>query len=88
MKIYDLDCYDARNSFYGKAKVIEDPDNNRITLRSYATDVCMIEGGIFHKLWDGYSKTTMRHINSFLMEFNMPGGGKAWWNSLPVSNCA
>lgn len=26
----------------------------------------------------------MRHINSFLSFFGIDGGGKAWWNGLPV----
>jgi len=81
---YELNCYDSRKSFYGKANVIKDDDTNTIYLKSYSTLVCKIEGGIFSRLWDGYSNTTMRHVNSFLKEFNLPGGGKKWWDSLPV----
>lgn len=82
-RIFDLPYYD-RNSFYGKAKVIE-CDKGRY-LQSYNTLVCFLSyGGTFEKLWDGYSVTTMRHINSFMQfvgwsEF----GGKKWWNSLEV----
>lgn len=86
MKIYDLPVmgYDRAKSFYGKAKVIE-KDNGEKVLLSYNTEVCKIgSNGEFVRLWDGYSVTTMRHINSFLSFFGIPGGGKAWWNSQPV----
>lgn len=85
MKIYDLPVMDGRTkSFYGKAKVIE-KDNGEKVLQSYTTEVCKIgSNGEFVRLWDGYSVTTMRHINSFLSFFGIPGGGKAWWNSQPV----
>ena len=82
MKIYDLSVMscDRAKSFYGKAKIIE-KDNGEKVLRSYDTEVCKItSGGEFVRLWSGYSATTMRHINSFLKFFDLPGGGKAWWN--------
>lgn len=86
MKIYDLPVmgYDRAKSFYGKAKVIE-KDNGEKILQSYNTEVCKIgRNGEFVRLWGGYSVTTMRHVNSFLSFFGIPGGGKAWWNALPV----
>lgn len=85
--------YDSRKSFYGKAKVIYDHDNDTITLRSYDTDVCRIvnkyNGFIFQRLWGGYSATTMRHINEFVEQFTTrsfseKSGGKKWWDSLKV----
>ena len=86
MKIYDLPVmgHDRSKSFYGKAKVIE-KDNGEKVLQSYNTEVCKIgSNGEFVRLWDGYSVTTMRHVNSFISFFGIPGGGKAWWNSQPV----
>lgn len=80
MKIYDLPVmgYDRAKSFYGKAKVIE-KDNGEKVLQSYNTEVCKItSGGEFVRLWSGYSVTTMRHVNSFLNFFNLSGGGKAY----------
>ena len=56
----------------------------------YITDetfdlVCRITAaGRFVRMWDGYSATTMRHVNSFLSLYDVAGGGKAWWNALPV----
>lgn len=84
MKFYELPAVnDARQSFYGKAHVIE-KDGEKILL-SYETEVCKIDRqGNFIKLWDGYSQTTMRHINSFLYLFDIKGGGKAWWDKLEV----
>ena len=84
--IYNLDTYGDKKSFYGKAKVVEDLDEDIIYLKSYSTLVCKIEGGIFFKLWDGYSDTTMRHIRAFLKEFDIPlPGTKKWWNEMYCS---
>lgn len=84
MKIFDLPCFDGRKSFYGKAKVIEE-DNGEKVLQSYNTRVCRItSGGEFVRMWSGSSSTTIRHINSFLQLYDISGGGKAWWDMQPV----
>ena len=75
----------GRKSFYGKAEVIE-RDNGDIELRSYDTIVARIRNGAFERLWNGYSATTMNHINSFIDTFGFDGGGKAWWISLEIYN--
>lgn len=55
MKIYELCPVDNRKSFYGKAKVIE-KDNGEKVLQSYNTEVCKItKSGKFVRLWDDYS---------------------------------
>lgn len=85
-KIFDLPVcgYDRAKSFYGKAKVIE-TDNGEKVLQSYNTFVCRITAaGRFVRMWGGYSATTMRHINSFLSFYDMNGGGKSWWDMQPV----
>ena len=83
MNAYELKPSDNRKSFYGKAHVIHRDGN--IILQSYDTEVCkIIPGGTFVRMWDGYSATTMRHVNSFLDCFGIPGGGKTWWNAQPV----
>ena len=82
MKKFDLPVLnDKAKSFYGKAKVIE-CDNGDIELQSYNTIVCRIKNGKFERLWDGYSATTMRHINSFIDLYGINGGGKSWWTKL------
>lgn len=84
MKIFDLPCFDGRKSFYGKAKVIEE-DNGEKVLQSYNTRVCRItSNGEFVRMWGGSSVTTLRHVNSFLQLYDIPGGGKAWWTAQPV----
>lgn len=81
MKIYEL-VPDCRKSFYGKAKVIE-TDNGEKILQSYNTYVCKItEKGELVRLWDGYSCTTMRHIKAFLNLFGLEYKGKNWWLEL------
>lgn len=80
---FELPCLDCRKSFYEKAHVIE--KNGEKLLESYNTIVCKIdENGNFVRMWEGYSVTTMRHINSFLAFYGITKGGKAFWNSLPV----
>lgn len=85
MRIYELTPggYDRAKSFYGKAKVIE--TDGETLLQSYDTTVCKIDkSGEFVRMWEGYSATTMRHINTFIEMFGVSGGGKKWWNALPV----
>ena len=86
MTILDLKPNDNRKSFYGKAKIIMQNDGNKIILQSYNTYVGYIINGIFYRTWHGYSVTTMRHVNAFLAAFGVPGGGKAWWDNLPVED--
>lgn len=87
MTMYELHPTNNRKSFYGKALVIEQ-DNGDIELRSYDTIVARIHNGKFERLWNGYSVTTMNHVNSFIDTFGISGGGKAWWMALTVINPA
>jgi hypothetical protein len=85
MRIYALTPtgYDRAKSFYGKANIIE--ENGEVILQSYDTFVCMInKRGAFVRLWGGYSATTMRHINVFIKMLGIEGGGKKWWDALPI----
>lgn len=85
MKIYELTPggYDCVKSFYGKAKVIE--KDGETLLQSYDTIICKIDkSSEFVRMWSGYSVTTMRHINAFIEMFGISGGGKKWWDALPV----
>jgi len=87
MKKYELSPMgnDHAKSFYGKAIIIENESGEKV-LQSYETEVCKINNnGKFARLWDGYSATTMRHVNSFLDFVGIEGGGKAWWDAQPVS---
>lgn len=80
-RTYKLPCYD-RKSFYGKAIVIE--EDNVAYLKSYDTIVAKIKNGVFSRLWNDYSTTTMRHINSFRIHFNMEKISKKEWMELEV----
>lgn len=67
--IYELSArYDARASFYGKAKVDEQPDGTKI-LYSYGTAVskCSPDGTITHFV--KWSQTTSRHQREFERQF-------------------
>lgn len=61
---FDLDArFDARQSFYGKAKIIVDGD--KTILRSYDTAVAIIDGDGKLKVRGKYSQTTTRHTKEF-----------------------
>lgn len=71
---YDLDCrYDARQSFYGKAKVEEKEykDFKEYNLYSYGTLVAYIEeyeDKVIYKYLGKYSQTTTRHQKEFFKQ--------------------
>lgn len=72
----------SRRSFNGKAAIASEA--GRVYLKSYSTIVGYVEGERFHRTWGGYSATTMTHVNGLLSFLNVSGGGKAWWENLPV----
>lgn len=88
-KQYEITPNDGRKSFYGKAKVFV--VDGVEYLQSYNTIVCALRltsddcGGVFVRCWDGYSATTMRHINAFMERNGLASrGGKSWWMALPA----
>lgn len=86
LKAYDLPCLDARKSFYGKAKVIM--EENRVLLKSYNTIVGYISEGKFHRTWNGYSQTTVRHVSSFCEMYGLDTVNKAKWDAMEVESVA
>lgn len=71
----------TQKSYYGKAHYYE--YENAVFLRSYDTTVCRIIDGKFERLWSGFSKTTLAHVNDFRKMFNLPELNKAGWLALP-----
>lgn len=56
-------------------------------LVSYETRVARIgSDGSFHRLWSGYSATTMRHVNEFREWYNLPKITKAQWQKMEVES--
>ena len=83
LRIAELLPMDGHKSFNGRCKVIE--TRSRVYLLSYTTIVCYWDNNTnkFGKLWNDYSATTMRHINSFMVWLGFPScSGKRWWNAL------
>ena len=83
LRVAELVPTDGHKSFNGRCKVIE--TRSRVYLLSYSTIVCYWDYNTskFAKLWNNYSVTTMRHINSFMCFIGLPScGGKHWWNTL------
>ena len=64
--------YDARKSFYGKAKVETDTETGVTSLYSYGTLVAAIfpcsDGTYRAEVYGDYSATTLRHIKEFLKQ--------------------
>lgn len=53
------------------------------TLVSYDTEVCYIvgtfDGWYFERIWDGWTPTTMKHVNAFREQFGFPRMNKYDW---------
>lgn len=80
-----------QKSFWGKAKVgvVRDGADVYICLRSYDTNVVSVfvdaNGTPFvKKLWNGYSATTLRHVNELLMQQNFPKLSTRVWCAMKV----
>ena len=68
MRIYELEArFDARQSFYGKAHVI-DYENGTFELQSYNTIVSRCVNGKVEELGT-WSQTTTRHQKEFRKQF-------------------
>lgn len=65
-------------SFYGKAKV-EIKENGDKVLYSYNTKIATMKGAEILRHWDGWTKTTGRHIFAFC------GMRKADFEKLPIA---
>ena len=73
MEYYLEPYYDSRKSFYGKAKVIENTDDNNTIkiLYSYGTEVAKITFNGNHTIYEyygKYSQTTTRHQKEFFRQ--------------------
>lgn len=84
MEVYELQArYDRRQSFYGKAQVIE--NGRTIKLQSYDTIVAVFSKKKQSVKVNGYySPTTARHINEFLYQNNFDKLTKKEMEKQPV----
>lgn len=73
----------TQKSYYKKAYVLK--DGNNLFLRSYNTIVCGIVNGKFIRYWDGYSSTTMKHVNDFRVQHELNRLSKKDWDKISVS---
>lgn len=80
-----------QKSFYGKAKIgiVHDGGTMYCCLQSYDTNVVSLyvspDGTPYmKKLWNGYSATTMRHINELLMQQGFPKLPARVWRAMEV----
>lgn len=89
---YDLlPLHTSQKSFYGKARVnvYQHGGDNYYTLLSYGTVVVSVYVGhdnitYIKRLWGGYSATTMRHVNEFLMQEGFPKLSARAWRAMEV----
>lgn len=71
------------DGFNNRAVVIKTEDG--WILRSYYTEVAEMYQGKFIRLWDGYSNTTLKHINAFRNYLGLPGLSKREWIEMEVN---
>lgn len=71
------------DGFNNRAVVIKTEDG--WILRSYYTEVAKMYQGKFIRLWDGYSNTTLKHINAFRSYLGLPGLSKREWIEMEVN---
>lgn len=74
----------------GRAVILPDSNNRAVTiddgtkiyLQSYDTLILSVDTftGEVKKLWDGYTVTTLKHINTFLAGFGLNFNKKTWLN--------
>lgn len=77
----------GQKSFGGKAQIVR--SDHVYVLYSYHTPIAMIirnGGSNFVRLWDGYSLTTMRHINAFRSLYGLDAISKKQWEKIPVND--
>ena len=79
MKKFELKPHRGQKSFYKKAHYFF--DNGCTFLQSYNTVVAVIDAeGHFFRTWEGYSPTTMRHVNAFRVLFGFSEINKKQWD--------
>lgn len=76
------------NQIAGKTTILPNSNNRAITiatdneifLQSYDTIILSLNTntGEIKKLWDGFSTTTLKHINEFLSAFGLSFNKKSW----------
>lgn len=78
LRMCELESDNGRG-FNGKAHVVYDYDDRTQTLFSYCTPVLRFDAsdGTYHRIWDGWSATTGRHIKAY------SGLDKAGYLALP-----
>lgn len=59
-------------------------NRNLVKIYSYSTLVAVIENGKLHRIWNGYSVTTMKHINQVLEELSLPKVTKKEWQKMSI----
>lgn len=76
----------ALEGFNGRALILPNDAENTLILRSYYTDVCSYnpKTGEFYKLWEGYSNTTLKHINIFRQFLGFNTISKREWIEMEV----
>lgn len=72
----------ALEGFNGRALVI--PVENGYILQSYYTKVAVIRNGEFFRTWEGFSVTTLKHVNAFRSFAGMQALSKREWIEMEV----
>lgn len=83
-KEYRNDLHD-NNGYKITDRAIVIAHNHGTMLKSYYTIVCAIVDGVFYKTWEGFSSTTMKHINTYRLHNNLPALSKHDWVMMPTT---
>lgn len=68
---------------FGRRAFVTEFDNGSRFLMSYGTTICAIDSSrTFRRIWEGYSATTMKHVNAFRDKFGLTPITKDEWLSL------
>lgn len=77
-----------QKSFGGKAKIVKSVGIDILCSYSKPVAMCIRDSNghsKFIRLLDGYSSTTMRHINAFRETYGLEAISKKQWEKMPVN---
>lgn len=73
------------NSYRITDRAIVIANKHGSSLKSYYTTVCAIINGKFYKTWEGFSSTTMKHINTYRLHNDLSPLSKHDWVMMPTT---
>lgn len=85
LKKFQKELLNSKGGYRISDRAIVVNNGHGYDLISYYTTVCSIYNGTFYKLWEGFSNTTMKHINVFLANNMLSTMSKKDWVMFPTT---